>query len=257
MDDRYLTTAAGHRIRYLTGGSGPPVLIIHPLQAAASADTWIKHFDAVGQVRTYYALDTLGWGFSDLLEDYTFDIWIEAIREFCDGLGLQQVDMIAWSLGSWISQLFAWRYPERVRRIAAMASPGLNSALSGNVAAANTALPTPERLAAQGLGPAEVERVVAMMDRPGKLENWKRLFAYVNDLSVRDEWTLRTRLPQMQTPILFSNWDTNSAIPPRYTIEANNLAPNGRLEITSGQVHDLMAPSLRFLQAETLEAGVK
>lgn len=257
MDDRYLTTADGHKLRYVTGGSGPPVLILHQLQVAASADNWSKHFETIGQVRTYYALDTLGWGFSDLLEEYSFDTWIEAIRELCDQLGLEQVDILGMSLGSWIGQLFAWRYPERVRRVAAIASPGVNPAMPGYAAAANATLPTRERLLQQGFSAEEADRGLAMMDRPGKLENWKKLFTYINDLDVREEWTLRTRLPEMQTPILFSNWDTNTAILPRYTFEMFSIAPNSRIAMTTGHPDDLVAPSLAFLQLDSFVNGAK
>lgn len=257
MEERYLTTREGHRLRYLTGGSGPPVLMVHPLQMIASANTWERHFPAVGAARTYYALDTLGWGLSDLLDDYSFDVWIELLRGFCDELQLQTVDLIGMSLGSWIAQLFAWRYPERVRRVAAIASPGLNPSLPGYATVVNGVAPTRETLVAQGHAPADVERILLMLDRPDKWANWTRLFAYLHDLQVREEWTLKTRLPQMQMPILFSNWDTNFAIPPRYTFEMFNLAPNARLEITTGGGDDLVAPSLRFLQAEKLADGVR
>lgn len=258
MGDRYLVTPQGHRIRYVTGGSGPPVILVHPLQMIASADSWSKHFDALGEMRTYYALDTLGWGFSDLLDEYSFDTWIEALRAFCDQLGLDKVDIIAMSLGGWISQLFAWRYPERVRSLVAVASPGVNPALPSYAHAHNAALPTRESLSAQGFDAARSERVLAMMDRPGKWENWTKLFQYLNEPEVRDEWSMRTRLPQMQTPILFANWDTNSAIPPRYTFEMFSLAPNGRLEITINKPVDLMMPAaLRFLKLEEHVAAAK
>lgn len=257
MEDRYLTTPQG-RIRYVSGGSGPPVILVHPLQMSASADNWAKHFEAIGQARTFYALDTLGWGFSDLLEEYSFDTWIEAMRSFCDGLGLKLVDVIGQSLGAWISQLFTWRYPDMVRRVVAIASPGVNAALPSYARGVNAALPTREMLARQGCSEPEISRILAMMDRPGKWENWNRLFDYLHDLEVREEWTLRTRLPQMKTPILYFNFDTNVAIPPKYTFEMFNLAPNSRLEISTGSFGDLtMDSALRYLQLDEPLSGAK
>ena len=56
-------TVAGHRMRYLRAGSGPPLVLIHGLFGYAFS--WRFNWEALAKVSTVYAVDLLGMGFSD------------------------------------------------------------------------------------------------------------------------------------------------------------------------------------------------
>src|SRR4051812_3746313 len=56
-------TVAGRRMRYLTVGSGPPLVLLHGLLGYSFS--WRFNFAELGKVATLYAPDALGCGFSE------------------------------------------------------------------------------------------------------------------------------------------------------------------------------------------------
>jgi alpha-beta hydrolase superfamily lysophospholipase len=73
----------GHRVRYTTLGSGPPVVLLHGIHAAASSFEMRQLFEPLSQIHTVYAMDWLGFGksqrpniqydghlYADLLADF-------------------------------------------------------------------------------------------------------------------------------------------------------------------------------------------
>lgn len=72
-----------HRIRYVTQGSGPPVVLVHGF--GASVDYYRKIFPVlVAEGYTVYALDLLGLGLSDKPpeETYGIDLWAGLLQDF-------------------------------------------------------------------------------------------------------------------------------------------------------------------------------
>ncbi len=57
------STLAGHRMRYLRAGSGPPLVLIHGLFGYSFS--WRFNWEALAKDYTVYAVDLLGMGFSD------------------------------------------------------------------------------------------------------------------------------------------------------------------------------------------------
>jgi hypothetical protein len=80
----------GYDIRYQFAGSdGPALLLIHGF--GANSDHWRKNLPFLAKSHRVYAIDPLGYGYSDkpnLLEFpvnslYTFETWAKQINEFC------------------------------------------------------------------------------------------------------------------------------------------------------------------------------
>src|SRR5215831_8984487 len=86
---RALITPAG-QIAYTEFGDGPGVLFVHGL--ATSGLLW-RH----------------------VIEDLSVSAIADVLEELCDGLRLGQVDLVANDTGGAISQIFAARYPRRLR----------------------------------------------------------------------------------------------------------------------------------------------
>jgi pimeloyl-ACP methyl ester carboxylesterase len=55
----------GHRIAYAAQGSGPPLLLVHSIHAAASSWEWRRVVGPLAKRHTVYTLDLLGFGRSD------------------------------------------------------------------------------------------------------------------------------------------------------------------------------------------------
>lgn len=80
--DLHTLSGAAGRIAVYAGGSGPPVLLVHSVNALASAAEIRPLFEALRQDHSVYALDLPGYGLSDRLPRvYTVEDMCNAIRQ--------------------------------------------------------------------------------------------------------------------------------------------------------------------------------
>jgi pimeloyl-ACP methyl ester carboxylesterase len=114
-------TVAGRRMRYLTCGSGPTLVMLHGLLGYSFS--WRFNYDALGQAATVYAPDALGAGFSD--RDASLDCGLKGVAqralEFMDALGLRDADLLGTSHGGAVAVFAAALDQEqggkRIRRL--------------------------------------------------------------------------------------------------------------------------------------------
>ena len=118
----------GHKLYYLVGGEGPPLVLLHGF--GADKNHWpllvrnlTKHF-------TIYAPDLPGFGESSQLESarYTGFDQVERVRAFVEALGLGKIHIGGNSMGGYISGLYANRYSEDVESLWLLAPAGVLSA---------------------------------------------------------------------------------------------------------------------------------
>lgn len=116
---------SGHRIHYLAGGEGPPLVMVHGV-ASRAADAALL-YPGLMRHRRVYALDLLGYGDSEKPRDATYSVAMQAevVRGFMDALGLREADMLGVSLGGWIALKVAAEYPRRVKKLVLVSSAGL------------------------------------------------------------------------------------------------------------------------------------
>ncbi|HEX6820026.1 MAG TPA: alpha/beta fold hydrolase, partial [Ktedonobacterales bacterium] len=76
-------------MRYLTGGSGEPVILLHGL--ADTADAWGRVLPAIAARYHIFAPDLLGCGGSDK-PAIDYSLWAQAtyLRHFMDGVGIER-----------------------------------------------------------------------------------------------------------------------------------------------------------------------
>jgi pimeloyl-ACP methyl ester carboxylesterase len=105
------------RIAYVEKGSGPAALFIHgfPLNGFA----WRDALEDLAPARRCIAPDLMGLGYTEIAadQDLGFDQQAAMIAGFLDRLGLSQVDLVGNDSGASISQVFAARYPSRLRSL--------------------------------------------------------------------------------------------------------------------------------------------
>jgi pimeloyl-ACP methyl ester carboxylesterase len=111
----------GVTIAYETAGQGPPILLIHGFASTARFnwwDTgWVKTLAEAG--RAVITFDHRGHGESEKLYDpalYPAAEMAEDARRLLDHLGIQQADVMGYSMGARVSAFLAIRHPGRVRR---------------------------------------------------------------------------------------------------------------------------------------------
>ena len=117
---RHFVTVKGRQVHYRRAGSGPPVVMLH------MSPSWAKALDPFTRIFaehfTAIALDTPGYGYSDLLPLAKPEIpdSADALRDTIDALGIKQCGVFGSHTGASIAMEFALRYPERVRTLTLM-----------------------------------------------------------------------------------------------------------------------------------------
>lgn len=107
------------RVFYKTSGAGNPglpLVFIHGVGAGASSFMWRKNFDDLAQDFRVYALDLLGFGFSDkpASAPYSADLYVELITDFIREVAGYPVNIIASSLGAAYAIRVADEHPELI-----------------------------------------------------------------------------------------------------------------------------------------------
>jgi pimeloyl-ACP methyl ester carboxylesterase len=137
------------RIRYLTGGSGPPIVLVHGLGGAAGNWRLIGPALAVG--RRVIVPELPGHGGSASLDGATsLDPFAEALLAVAEAEGAMPAPWIGHSLGGLIALRAAALRPEAVTGLVVAAAAGISSATRiGQVTVTLIGLARPGRLLAR------------------------------------------------------------------------------------------------------------
>ena len=105
------------RIAYVERGSGQAALFLHG--APLNGFQWRGALERLAAHRRCIALDFMGLGYSEIPERQSLAAAAqsEMLAAFLDTLGIRAVDIVASDSGGAVAQLFAVRYPDRVRTL--------------------------------------------------------------------------------------------------------------------------------------------
>jgi pimeloyl-ACP methyl ester carboxylesterase len=134
---RSLRTAAAGALSYYADDtvSGRPLLLIHSINAAASAYEMRPLFEHYRDQRPIYAVDLPGFGFSERSDRvYSPQLYTAVLRELLGEIvtSREAVDVVALSLGSEFAARAALQEPERVRSLALISPTGLTTRAQRN-----------------------------------------------------------------------------------------------------------------------------
>ncbi len=109
-------------------GVGPPLLLLHGF--TGSAAEWQELASTLAVDHTLLMPDLIGHGRSSAPSDparYAMEYVVADLLQLLDQLGLEQIDLLGYSMGGRVALQLALAAPARVRRlILESASPGLN-----------------------------------------------------------------------------------------------------------------------------------
>ena len=113
---RFAETMFG-RIAYLERGGGPAALFLHG--AFMNGYQWRDVVERCSSMRRCIAFDNLGHGHTEVPagQAVDFDAQAAAVGALLDRLGIEQADVVGSDSGGAIAQVFAARWPERVRTL--------------------------------------------------------------------------------------------------------------------------------------------
>jgi pimeloyl-ACP methyl ester carboxylesterase len=196
----------GIQLRYVRGGSGAPVVLLHGF--GASIYTWRLLLPELAKTHDVVALDLPGFGASDQPQDLSLLTYRRVIPALMDRLAMPSAAIVGHSLGGGVATLLAAHEPARVTRLVLIDAAGFNLApadrpwllrLAASQASALAArFPIRRLLVREGLrqnyydaskvSAEEVEQYTAAAQRPGSLGAMRSLLAtHGDDLVVSDE----------------------------------------------------------------------
>lgn len=107
----------GHRLRFLHGGSGPPLLLVHGLLGYSFS--WRFNLQELARSATVFAPDLLGTGHSERPAGLDCSLTAIAARllKFLDAQGIERFDLLGTSHGGAVAMMLAGRAAEDHRRV--------------------------------------------------------------------------------------------------------------------------------------------
>jgi len=123
---QYINTTLGQTFMLTAGQeSNPPIILLHG--SCSNSAFWFPEIMTLSNDYRVYAVDIIGEAgnseeYRPDLNSAAFAIWLKNVL---DALGLEKTIIIGNSLGGWMALKFATVYPERVSRLALLASAGL------------------------------------------------------------------------------------------------------------------------------------
>lgn len=109
----------GARMRYLTAGSGPPLILVHGLMGFAFS--WSENWAGLSPHFTVYAPDLLNAGRSERCDrDGSLETAARSIVHFMDALGLEKASLAGSSHGGTLVMLLFALAPNRIDRVVAI-----------------------------------------------------------------------------------------------------------------------------------------
>ena len=132
------TNGTSGRLSYYVAGDGPPMLLLHSINAAGSAFEIRPVFDAMRSSHTVYAPDLPGFGHSERsARDYDIALYVSAVEDMLSVIGEnhggEAVDALALSLACEFLARSARNHPQRFRSLALVTPTGLNRSSSSLV----------------------------------------------------------------------------------------------------------------------------
>ncbi len=129
--ERFELSSAAGRLSAYVAGDGPPLLLIHSINASASAAEMRPLHEHYRATRTVFSIDLPGYGFSDRSERaYTPRLMTDAVHAVTDQIrercGPAPFDALALSLSCEFVARAAVERPDRYRSLALVSPTGLS-----------------------------------------------------------------------------------------------------------------------------------
>jgi pimeloyl-ACP methyl ester carboxylesterase len=256
LDNLKVRTANGLSIAYRdTGGDGRPVVLF--IHFRGNLDNWDPALvDALAANRRVIAFDYEGVGGSDGDVAHTIADTAAGALRFLDGMNLGVVDLLGFSIGSFVAQEVALVRPSVVNRVVLASSapkgaPDMHGWAADVIGAVGTPQTSPEEYISVFFAPSEASkksgaealgRMYARQDDRDVQTDWKCRLAQYDAVC---EWgipnnSLLERVQAIDMPVFVANGDSDPMILPRYSYLLTGLLPDARLKIYPDAAHGFL-----------------
>jgi pimeloyl-ACP methyl ester carboxylesterase len=237
------------------GSDGVPLVVLQRFRG--NLDNWDPALiDALASKRRVLAFDNAGVGISTGSTPDNIEQMASDAIAFFDALDLAQVDLLGFSIGSFVAQQIALTRPGLVRRLVlASSAPQGAAGMHGWAPEVIGALGNPQTRPEQYL---DVFFTQSAASRQAGQENLARMSARTEERDEVTTWATRQaqydavcawgvpnhalleRLSCMQMPVFVANGDSDPMILPRYSYLLAGLIPQARVTIYPDSAHGFL-----------------
>jgi pimeloyl-ACP methyl ester carboxylesterase len=235
-------------------GVTPVVLLQH---FRGNLDSWDPALvDALAGSRRVITFDYAGVGGSSGVTADTIEQTARDTIAFIAALGLDQVDLVGFSIGSFVAQEITLRRPALVRRLvlassAPQGAAGMHGWAPAVIGAIGTPQTSPEEYlgvffapstASQQAGKEALGRMYARKDDRDTATDWATSQAQYDAVccwGIPDHAALE-RVSAIDVPVFVANGDSDPMILPQYSHLLAGLIPQARLKIYPDAAHGFL-----------------
>ena len=247
LPNKLISAANGVDYAYRdTGESEVPLLLLNHFRG--NLDNWDPALiDELAPARRVITFDNAGVGGSTGTTPHTVEQMAYDAIAFITAMDLGQVDLLGFSIGSFVAQQIALTRPAIVRRLVlASSAPQGAAGMHGWAPEVIGAIGTPETSPEEYLG---VFFASSPSSRKAGQEALQRMYARTQDRDTATTWATREaqydavctwgipdhallqRLSCLQMPVFVANGDSDPMILPHYTYLLAGLIPHSRVKI--------------------------
>ncbi|MFC5268860.1 alpha/beta fold hydrolase [Kribbella qitaiheensis] len=238
-----------------TGDGAVPLILLQHFRG--NLDNWDPALvDALATDRRVVAFDNRGVGASTGTTPHTVAAMAHDALAFLDALGFEQIDLLGFSLGSFVAQEIALIRPDVVRRLvlassAPQGAAGMHGWDPAVIGAVGRPHPNPERVLGVFFAPSETSRTAGMQafgrmavrtsDRDDQTTWATRVAQYdaVCDWGIPNH-ALLERVGTIKVPVFVTNGDSDPMVLPHYSYLLAGLIPHARLKIYPDSAHGFL-----------------
>ena len=238
-----------------TGGSGLPLVLLQHFRG--NLDNWDPALiDALASVRRVVTFDNAGVGGSTGTTPNTIEQMAHDAVDFITALDLGQVDILGFSIGSFIAQEIALTRPALVRRLVlASAAPRGAAGMHGWAPEVMRAVGQPQigpegflavfftlSPASQQAGQEMIGRMYTRTEDRDAETSWatrEAQYHAVNTWGIPDHSQLQ-RLSAIGMPVFVANGDSDPMILPHYSYLLAGLIPQARVKLYPDSAHGFL-----------------
>jgi pimeloyl-ACP methyl ester carboxylesterase len=240
--------------RELGGGDTPLVLLQH---FRGNLDNWDPALiDALSAKRRVVTFDNVGVGGTTGTTPNTFEAMAHGAIDFIEAEGYTTVDLLGFSIGSFVAQEIALIRPDLLRRVVLASSapkgaPGMHGWAPEVIGAVGEPEPNPAGYisvffassdTSQKAGREAAGRIfgrTSHRDEPTTWQTRQAQYDAVCTWGIPDHSELE-RVAAIEMPVFVANGDSDPMILPRYSYLLTGLLPDARLKIYPDAAHGFL-----------------
>jgi pimeloyl-ACP methyl ester carboxylesterase len=205
----------GLKLYYEIRGSGQPLILLHG--GVVGITMFGPNLDALAEKRQVIAVELQGHGHTaDIDRPLSYEAMADDVAALMKYLGIEQADVMGYSLGGGVALQTAIRHPGRVRKLVVVSAPCKRDGFYPEVLAA---------MAQMGPGAAEGMKKSPLAQMYPNV-NWAVLFTKLRDLLTKDyDWSKEVAAIKSPTLLVFADAD---AIRTAHVVEFFGLLGGGQ-----------------------------